>query len=230
MAENMDATGSGEQQEKRGLSRRTVLAGAAWSVPVIAVASAAPAMAASPPVTILFGQSTACTIPGESQRDSCFEKGYVLWARFINESSTDYYVRIDAVVLGLPTDPGGAISQCVVGMTDPFSVTCPPTVSNCMLVPGETDEGTPEIYGVFTNAASESSSDWVTVTLSWFADSACLGTPLGTATLDPALVIGSPWTGSNANGATGGCEIPAGATCFDPPIICGTQCGDLATT
>lgn len=65
MAENMDATGSGEQQEKRGMSRRTVLAGAAWSVPVIAVATAAPAMAASPPVIITF-EGEACKHPGAS--------------------------------------------------------------------------------------------------------------------------------------------------------------------
>jgi hypothetical protein len=65
MAENMDATGSGEQQEKRGMSRRTVLAGAAWSVPVIAVATAAPAMAASPPVIVDF-DGLACKHPGAS--------------------------------------------------------------------------------------------------------------------------------------------------------------------
>lgn len=47
---------------KSGVSRRTVVAGAAWTVPAIVVASAAPAMAATPVVTI--GVGVACKHPG----------------------------------------------------------------------------------------------------------------------------------------------------------------------
>lgn len=47
---------------KSGVSRRTVVAGAAWTVPAIVVASAAPAMAATPIVTI--GAGIACKHPG----------------------------------------------------------------------------------------------------------------------------------------------------------------------
>jgi hypothetical protein len=47
---------------KNGVSRRTVVAGTAWAVPAIVVASAAPAMAATPIVTI--GVGLACKHPG----------------------------------------------------------------------------------------------------------------------------------------------------------------------
>jgi hypothetical protein len=45
-----------------GVSRRSVVAGTAWAVPAIVVASAAPAMAATPIVTI--GSGIACKHPG----------------------------------------------------------------------------------------------------------------------------------------------------------------------
>lgn len=47
---------SDQHTPKRGIPRRTVVAGTAWSVPAIIVASAAPAMAASGPV-ILTGRA-----------------------------------------------------------------------------------------------------------------------------------------------------------------------------
>jgi hypothetical protein len=54
---------------KRGISRRTVVAGTAWAVPAIVVASAAPAMAASGPV-VLTGR--ACKDPGSGQGDKSY--------------------------------------------------------------------------------------------------------------------------------------------------------------
>jgi hypothetical protein len=220
MAENMDATGSGEQQDKRGLSRRTVLAGAAWSVPVIAVATAAPAMAASPPVVIDFGQSTACKIPGNSM-GFCYNKGYVLWARFVNETNTDYYVTVTGLVLGLPSDPQGEVPQCVLGMTNPgIAEPCPPTASSCMYVPANQTT----ILGVFTNANADSGSDWVTVSLSLYTQPGC-GGPAESYTLDPYNLTGGSWTGVNPNGApTGSCVFPYADMCFTPPTACGTSC------
>lgn len=58
----------------RGPSRRTLVKGAAWSVPVVAVAGAAPAHAASPGQVILT-QVGACKSPGNSCRS--FAKGYI---------------------------------------------------------------------------------------------------------------------------------------------------------
>jgi len=50
-------------KDKKGISRRTVVAGTAWAVPAIVVASAAPAMAVSGPVVL---SGTACKGPGQS--------------------------------------------------------------------------------------------------------------------------------------------------------------------
>lgn len=55
-----------------GLSRRTLAKGAAWAAPAIAVAAAAPAMAASKGPIYFTG--TACKLPGGS---SDFKHGYV---------------------------------------------------------------------------------------------------------------------------------------------------------
>lgn len=52
-----------------GLSRRTVVIGAAWAVPAIVVASAAPALAASGPV-VLTGR--ACKDPGNQGNKSYY--------------------------------------------------------------------------------------------------------------------------------------------------------------
>lgn len=54
------------------ISRRRVVAGAAWSVPAVMVASAAPAVAASPGPLTFSGR--ACKLPGNS---SDLYKGYV---------------------------------------------------------------------------------------------------------------------------------------------------------
>jgi hypothetical protein len=55
--------------EPRGISRRTVAIGAAWAVPVIALATASPAYAASTctPVFSLGGDSCKC--PGQGQNN-----------------------------------------------------------------------------------------------------------------------------------------------------------------
>lgn len=58
----------GREQDKSGINRRTVMKGAAWSVPVIMVATAAPAMAASPPVFV-DAWGPFCKHPGENPND-----------------------------------------------------------------------------------------------------------------------------------------------------------------
>jgi hypothetical protein len=62
-----------EQPAPKGISRRTVAKAMAWSVPVVAVAAAVPAYAASgsPPIIIA---GTACKSPGQSC--SAFPFGY----------------------------------------------------------------------------------------------------------------------------------------------------------
>lgn len=53
----------GPGRERAGVSRRTVMKGAAWSVPVVMVATAAPAMAYSGPIQF---SGTACKHSGAS--------------------------------------------------------------------------------------------------------------------------------------------------------------------
>lgn len=57
-----------------GVSRRALAHGAAWSVPVVAMASAAPATASSPGSPPTFGFIDACKSPGNSC--PAFPKGY----------------------------------------------------------------------------------------------------------------------------------------------------------
>lgn len=62
------------------ISRRTLAVGAAWSVPVIAVASAAPAMAASECLKVTFGEGS-CKDPGNPF-------GYRMKFCFVNSCTT----------------------------------------------------------------------------------------------------------------------------------------------
>jgi hypothetical protein len=72
-----------------GISRRTVTKGVAWSVPVVIVASAAPAMAASggPPRIV---KGPACKNPGNSCRSR--PKGYGFNAQVCNDSTKAIYL------------------------------------------------------------------------------------------------------------------------------------------
>ena len=71
MSENKDLG----QSEPRGVSRRTVTKAMAWSVPVIAVASASPAFAASCIPTLSLSPRS-CKCPGQS---TCDPFGYNLY-------------------------------------------------------------------------------------------------------------------------------------------------------
>lgn len=80
---------------KSGVSRRTVVAGAAWTVPAIVVASAAPAMAATPVVTI--GTGIACKHPGAGD-----EKHYHFNLIVTNNGGITSTVTITNIIL-IPT-------------------------------------------------------------------------------------------------------------------------------
>jgi hypothetical protein len=79
----------------RGISRRTVVAGTAWAVPAIVVAGAAPAMAATPIVTI--GSGTACKHPGNGD-----EKHYHFELIVTNNGGSTTTVTITNIYL-VPT-------------------------------------------------------------------------------------------------------------------------------
>lgn len=87
-----------------GVSRRTVVKGAAWAVPAITVASAVPAVAASGTVTF-NNLNTACKLPGAScEPDTGVEKGYVVAMEVCNTVTGDpgtITVTFPATVTGL---------------------------------------------------------------------------------------------------------------------------------
>jgi len=188
-----------------GVSRRTVVKGAAWAVPAIAVASSVPAIAASkPPIEIDWGRSTACKIPGRSFGELCYDKGYVLWGVFTNNTALDATVTITGVTVG-------QIARCLVGITD--YTTCTPLGSFTFTVAA----GSTRYIAVFTNSSSDSSSTTVTVKFDYTLTGQ---TPANSS--QSGDVGGDPWQGS--------CDFPqnAGANCndkFDDPLTaCGTGC------
>ena len=71
-------------ETRPGISRRTLVKGTAWAVPAVAVASAAPAMAASGTVTF-NNLSSACKLPGGScEGQTGVKKGYVVAMQVCN--------------------------------------------------------------------------------------------------------------------------------------------------
>jgi hypothetical protein len=89
------------------ISRRRVVAGAAWSVPAVVVASAAPAVAASPGFLTFTGN--ACKLPGNS---SDTFKGYVFELRANNISGPqpeDAVTVITAVSINGINEPNFAV-------------------------------------------------------------------------------------------------------------------------
>jgi len=86
-------------------SRRSVVKGAAWAVPAIAVASAAPTVAASTGFLTFTG--SACKLPGSSSSNY---KGYVFELLAHNATGPlprDAVTVIDSITIQGIADPGG---------------------------------------------------------------------------------------------------------------------------
>lgn len=105
---------------KSGISRRTVVKGAAWSVPTVVVAGAAPAYAATPVVTV--NASLACKHPGAGD-----EKRYHFNLTVTNNGGITTTVTITSIVL-VPTS-GQKVTFPAVS---PFDV--PAHGSECIVV------------------------------------------------------------------------------------------------
>jgi hypothetical protein len=110
-------TGS-EGARPSGTNRRTVVKGAAWAVPAVAVASAAPAVAASPCLTAEF-LGDSCKQPGSGNNF-----GYRLQICFTNTCATSVTITVTQVAanVGNPvvtqvnqtiTIPAGAEDVCL---------------------------------------------------------------------------------------------------------------------
>ena len=128
-----------------GVSRRTVVKGAAWAVPAITVASAVPAVAASgPPPGLILG--VACKNPGNSCASR--PKGYTVGATLTNTSSLDVYVY--------------AVTYTTVGTTLNLTYAPPPALP--FVIPANSS------INVFLNASSQNSANQVftlNVTIYW---------------------------------------------------------------
>jgi hypothetical protein len=106
---------------KSGVSRRAIVKGAAWTVPAIAVAAAAPAIAATPLVTFAIG--LACKHPGNP-------KHYHFNLEVTNNGSVTTTVTITSAVF----DPSAASDPLVTISTlpGPFTIGAHQTV--CIVV------------------------------------------------------------------------------------------------
>ena len=83
-----------DDEAPRGITRRTVAKAMAWTVPVIAVAAAVPAYAASQ--NFLTARDAACKLPGSS--GGVF-KGYALGFAAVNPTDDLVLITIDSLVL-----------------------------------------------------------------------------------------------------------------------------------
>jgi hypothetical protein len=218
-----DASTSGDDSGPASVGRRTILKGAAWSVPAVMVAQL-PAFGATgtpPEVYINFGESTACKIPGDSWNNPnypriCYKWGYVLWAAVVNlNAGTTIYIEgaQDFLIGGSP--------QCTVAITEP--------AATCMTARGDLPGGngvdiaippnSTRIVGIFTNANQDSASTNLSVRL-WYRFG------------DGVREISIPQTGSLTGGSwsgpagQGSCRFPPlSAGCAKtPPPACNTNC------
>lgn len=120
------------EEQKPGVSRRTVAKAMAWSVPAVALAVPAPAFAASPGVVQLTG--LGCKMPGNSGE---LYKGYAFRATISNTTNAQISVTITDMDLGV-SDLGDVaivnLSPCALLGTNTFVVPANTTLTNVALV------------------------------------------------------------------------------------------------
>ncbi len=163
----------------RKVSRRTVAAGAAWAVPAIAVASAAPAYAGSnepPPPVITF--TGACGNTGATHKGCGGEKTLQVPLTLTNQTGADVVFQITSMYTcnctTAPTAPGSGVA---VGVRGIFKATAgvnnlclPPDPSSCaggvlngtITVPDGTVSGK-----YWIESASNGSSSTFSTTINW---------------------------------------------------------------
>ena len=98
-----------------GVSRRTLARGAAWSVPAVAVAAAAPAYAASGAIEISTVY-TSCKHSGEGNND--YPKAYHIQFVIANPSSAPVTFTLPGLVLLDLDDSASSNPACVPGSGD----------------------------------------------------------------------------------------------------------------
>jgi hypothetical protein len=134
-----------------GVSRRTVMKGAAWSVPAVVVASAAPAFASSQGIFQLDGK--ACKLPGNSNDTY---KGYAFGITATNPFNVPIVVTVTSLLFN-----GEDLGFVVIVQTDPNNVAvCSSDGLNTLNIPANT---TLENLVVLTQNAAASANGTLTV-------------------------------------------------------------------
>lgn len=124
-----------------GVSRRTVVKGAAWAVPAITVASAVPAYAASAPPPPVFDFANAWKNPGNKCTSACIPKqSYGVKVTVSNPSAQDYIIQftsyaIDGDSIGVFGVTGTMGCQAVSGTC---AATCAAYAVNSVCIPAGT--------------------------------------------------------------------------------------------
>jgi hypothetical protein len=141
-------------------ARRTLVKGAAWSVPAIAVATQAHAQSASPG-EITFIQTGACKSPGASC--SVFRFGYIFTFDAINTYPCDITVQTVDVTLLTGTAPG------TLSVTGPIFVPQGTTPSFTIQVNGTNSANvtfTAQLTFNYTDCAGDPQQDTTIITIS----------------------------------------------------------------
>jgi hypothetical protein len=118
-----------------GVTRRTVTTAMAWAVPVIAVAAAVPAYAASQPILQATGEG--CKLPGNSGN---LYKGYAIGFTAENPYDVPLLITIDSIILN-GTSLGGTqiinLTGCTKLGNGTFTIPPNTTYSNLVLLTKE---------------------------------------------------------------------------------------------
>ncbi len=173
-----------EDTTKLGLSRRTLAKGAAWSVPAVAVAAAAPAMAASALVTVSEA-GDACKLPGNSCSNAGYNKGYLQPLTICNNSTVSVTVTI--------TEPATLTFN---GNSTVFT----PVPASFTVAPGGCQNVTLNL-----NLQDNSQNSSITGTLNWTAIGGSLSvsgsTAINTASTPPCVDCAPPASGARVAAA-----------------------------
>jgi hypothetical protein len=121
-----------------GISRRRVVAGAAWAVPAVAVATAAPASAQSVPPVNISDFGVGCKYPGQSDKSRPY--GYVFYVEFTNDSTEDVTITIDSISLdGQPLTVDEIQLEDGTVVTQPFSLAAGDSIQLAIFATGATN-------------------------------------------------------------------------------------------
>jgi hypothetical protein len=188
------------------ISRRRVVAGAAWSVPAVVVASSAPAVAASRgPLEFTGG---ACKLPGNA--NDIF-KGYVFEliatnttgpfpttgvtvitdVRINNVAVTGFQVYVQSTT---PITPGGPVTGCPCGTCTPSGA----TLCNSFCTP----DGTTQRIFVYTNSQQNSQNTSFSLSYQRYECGTCTAIDGAAVPITSGLLATPPATGGG-----GSCNI-----------------------